>query len=281
MERQKKVAIFNDLSGFGRCSISVMLPILSVMGHQGVAIPTAILSMHTEFPYYHMVDFTDELPAYLKSFASEQICFDAVCTGFLGSERQADILQRWLSGMKGDPMIIVDPVMGDHGKCYPTIDAAIVEKMRGLVSYADVLLPNLTELCLLCEVPYPDQRPSTEFLLSCCRQLEAKGVHQIVVTGMEEERQITTFVYSAGSYAKIRNEKIGIGRPGSGDVFAAVVSGSLLSGYSLADSVRKAADFVKESMELTLQQSTPHAYGLCFEPLLKTLCDPGSEQKFT
>ena len=96
MLEQKKVAIFNDLSGFGRCSISVMLPLLSVMGHQGVAIPTAILSMHTEFPHYHLVDFTDELPAYLESFQKEGLCFDALCTGFLGNERQVQILKQYL-----------------------------------------------------------------------------------------------------------------------------------------------------------------------------------------
>ena len=272
MEKQKKVAIFNDLSGFGRCSISVILPILSVMGHQGIAIPTAILSMHTEFPHYFMKDFTQELPAYLKSFEQEQILFDAVCTGFLGSEQQADLLIHWLRALPSSTKIIVDPVMGDHGCRYPTINEAIVTKMKEIVPYAQVLLPNLTELCLLCDQPYPGQKPSISFLLACCEQLKHKGVNQIVVTGMEEGDQMCTFVYENGNYTEIYNEKIGFGRPGSGDVFAAVVSGALLEGKTLTESVEMAAVFVKESMELTLKQATPHAYGLCFEPLLKTLC---------
>lgn len=271
MERQKKVAIFNDLSGFGRCSISVMLPILSVMGHQGVAIPTAILSMHTEFPHYYMRDFTKDLPAYLQSFTQEKITFDAICTGFLGSEQQADLLIDWLKQANTGTMIIVDPVMGDHGHCYPTIDAAIVQKMKTIIPYAQVVLPNLTELCLLCDEDYPSQRPSAAFLCRCCEQLCAQGVRQVVVTGMEEGEQMCTFIYEQGKYTEVYNPKVGIGRPGSGDVFAAVVSGALLQGKSLKESVTMAAMFVKESMELTLQQQTPHAYGLCFEPLLHTL----------
>ena len=130
MLEQKKVAIFNDLSGFGRCSISVMLPLLSVMGHQGVAIPTAILSMHTEFPHYHLVDFTDELPAYLESFQKEGLCFDALCTGFLGNERQVQILKQYLKHADKKMKVIMDPVMGDHGRCYPTIEPSIIEKMK-------------------------------------------------------------------------------------------------------------------------------------------------------
>lgn len=271
MERQKKAAIFNDLSGFGRCSISVMLPILSAMGHQGVAIPTAILSMHTEFSHYHMVDFTEELPAYLESFAKEQLSFDAVCTGFLSNERQAEILRRWLATMPQETKIIVDPVMGDHGNCYPTISKAIVEQMKEIVPSAHVLLPNLTELCLLCDEPYPFDQPSSAFLRRCCQRLEKQGVHQIVVTGMEEGTRMHTLVYEYGNTVYISHDKVGVGRPGSGDVFAAVVSGMLLQGKSLEQSVRKAAFFVKACMEETLRQHTPHAYCLCFEPLLKML----------
>lgn len=273
MLEQKKVAIFNDLSGFGRCSISVMLPLLSVMGHQGVAIPTAILSMHTEFPHYHLVDFTDELPAYLESFQKEGLCFDALCTGFLGNERQVQILKQYLKHADKQMKVIMDPVMGDHGRCYPTIEPAIIEKMKELVQEAHVLLPNLTELCLLCDQEYPEQMPDDAFLLDCCRQLEAKGPSQIVVTGMEQDGRMCTWVYGKGSVQKVWNRKIGNGRPGSGDVFAAVVSGSLLRGDSLVDSVQRAADFVGDSMELTLQMKTPHAYGLCFEPLLHRLMD--------
>ena len=148
----------------------------------------------------------------------------------------------------------------------------IETKMKEIIPHAQVLLPNLTELCLLCDQPYPQSKPSVSFLLDCCEQLCRKGVQQIVVTGMEEEEQMCSFVYENGKYTEVYNKKVGFGRPGSGDVFAAVVSGALLEGKPLTDSVKMAAMFVKESMELTLQQDTPHAYGLCFEPLLKTLC---------
>ena len=152
-------------------------------------------------------------------------------------------------------------------------DKELCEKMKELVQEAHVLLPNLTELCLLCDQEYPEQMPDDAFLLDCCRQLEAKGPSQIVVTGMEQDGRMCTWVYEKGSVQKVWNRKIGNGRPGSGDVFAAVVSGSLLRGDSLVDSVQRAADFVGDSMELTLQMKTPHAYGLCFEPLLHRLMD--------
>ena len=146
---QKQAAIFNDLSGFGRCSISVILPILSAMGHQGVAIPTAVLSMHTEFPHYHMIDLSDQLPAYLESYRKEGLRFDALCTGFLSNPTQAQIARSCLQLLKEDALVLIDPVLGDGGRPYPTITKEIITQMRSLASEAGVLLPNLTELCLL------------------------------------------------------------------------------------------------------------------------------------
>ena len=113
---QKQAAIFNDLSGFGRCSISVILPILSAMGHQGVAIPTAVLSMHTEFPHYHMIDLSDQLPAYLESYRKEGLRFDALCTGFLSNPTQAQIVRSCLRLLKEDALVLIDPVLGDGGR---------------------------------------------------------------------------------------------------------------------------------------------------------------------
>lgn len=267
---QKKVAIFNDMSGFGRCSISVMLPILSAMGHQGVAIPTAVLSMHTEFPHFFMKDFTVELPAYLHSFQQEGIRFDAICTGFLGKEEQARILRDYLK--KDRPsFVLVDPVMGDHGRCYPTISEPIIAQFRGLAAEADLLLPNVTELCLLNEMAYPQGQPSLSFLQTCCERLAQKGAKRIVVTGIEQDDRILNFIYDEGKVQEVWNRKVSEGRPGSGDVFAAVVAGALLQGKSLYNAVEQAAHFVMHCMEQTQREQTPHAYGLCFEPLLAEL----------
>ena len=192
---QKQAAIFNDLSGFGRCSISVILPILSAMGHQGVAIPTAVLSMHTEFPHYHMIDLSDQLPAYLESYRKEGLRFDALCTGFLSNPTQAQIARSCLQLLKEDALVLIDPVLGDGGRPYPTITKEIITQMRSLASEAGVLLPNLTELCLLCGRPYPDAFPSRDFLLSCCEELCAAGTRNVVVSGLELDGRCCSFIF--------------------------------------------------------------------------------------
>lgn len=268
---QKQAAIFNDLSGFGRCSISVILPILSAMGHQGVAIPTAVLSMHTEFPHYQMTDLSANLPAYLESYHQEGLRFDALCTGFLSDPAQAKIARSCLRLLKEDALVLMDPVLGDGGRPYPTITAEIIQEMRMLADDAGVLLPNLTELCLLCGKPYPDAFPSREFLISCCESLCARGTQRVVVSGLEADGRCCSFIYADKTGMEVWNEKVGEGRPGSGDVFAAVIAGCLLRGEGLRDSVEQAAHFVERAMRRTLQENTPHAWGLCFEPLLGEL----------
>ena len=268
---QKQAAIFNDLSGFGRCSISVILPILSAMGHQGVAIPTAVLSMHTEFPHYHMIDLSDQLPAYLESYRKEGLRFDALCTGFLSNPTQAQIARSCLQLLKEDALVLIDPVLGDGGRPYPTITKEIITQMRSLASEAGVLLPNLTELCLLCGRPYPDAFPSRDFLLSCCEELCAAGTRTVVVSGLELDGRCCSFIYAEGKADEVWNEKVGEGRPGSGDVFAAVIAGSLLRHETLHQSVERAARFVEAAMRKTLQEQAPHAWGLCFEGLLSEL----------
>ena len=148
MPAQQKIALVNDITGFGRCSTAVMAPIVSAMTIQAVAVPTAILSAHTQFPHYYYEDFTPKMREYIQSYKDLKLEFDGIATGFLGSEEQVDIVADFIESFKKEKtMVLVDPVMGDDGILYRTYTKGMCERMRELVKYAHILTPNLTELC--------------------------------------------------------------------------------------------------------------------------------------
>ena len=146
--RQKKIAVINDMSGYGRCSLTVAIPILSAMGTQCCPVPTAILSNHTEFPVYFFDDYTDKMRDYIGKWKELGLEFDAISSGFLGSAEQIAIVLDFVESFGNDhTRIIIDPVMGDHGKLYATYTEEMCEEMKQLVSYADIVTPNMTEAC--------------------------------------------------------------------------------------------------------------------------------------
>ena len=200
MEKQKKIALINDLTGFGRCSTAVMAPIVSAMKIQAVAVPTAILSAHTQFPTYYFDDYTDRMKEYIQTYKDLKLDFDAISTGFLGSEQQVDIVLDFIRHFKTDRnFVIVDPVMGDYGKLYRTYTKEMCDKMKELVHYADIITPNLTELCTLLDAPYPENGASIEELKEMCGKLAERGPKHIVVTGIHfNQTQIANFIYNKG-----------------------------------------------------------------------------------
>ena len=200
MEKQKKIALINDLTGFGRCSTAVMAPIVSAMKIQAVAVPTAILSAHTQFPTYYFDDYTDRMKDYIQTYKDLKLDFDAISTGFLGSEQQVDIVLDFIRHFKTDRnFVIVDPVMGDYGKLYRTYTKEMCDKMKELVHYADIITPNLTELCTLLDAPYPENGASIEELKEMCGKLAERGPKHIVVTGIHfNQTQIANFIYNKG-----------------------------------------------------------------------------------
>ena len=143
---QKKIAVINDFSGFGRCSIAVALPIISAMRIQCCPLPTAIFSDHTGFDSFYMTDFTEHMEPYADEWAKLDLHFNGIATGFLGSVRQIDIVEHFLRRFDRDgTTVLVDPVMGDYGALYPTYTQELAKNMARLVRYADILTPNLTE----------------------------------------------------------------------------------------------------------------------------------------
>ncbi|RHM57688.1 pyridoxamine kinase [Mitsuokella sp. AF33-22] len=273
MKRQKRIALVNDITGFGRCSVTVELPLISAMKIQACPLPTAILSVHTGFPDHYLDDYTARMKPYMESWQRNHLDFDGICTGFLGSAEQIAIVLDFIRRFKKDgTRVMVDPVMGDYGRLYPSYTQEMCDKMRSLLQVADLVTPNLTEACQLLDIPYPENgEVSDEELQQMASSLAARGPRQIVITGLHEADTIKNFLYEDGRTAIIRSEKIGGDRSGSGDAFAAIVAASLIRGEALEPAVQRAADFISRCLAYAVELDLPWNYGLPFEEYLTEL----------
>ncbi len=275
----KRAALINDLSGIGRCSITVALPIMSALGYECAVLPTAILSNHTAFDKFTFVDFTDNMHEYMDCWQALDARFDVVYSGFLGSEHQIDITLEFMSRFGKDALKVVDPVMGDDGKIYSTCTDALLSHMRRLVKNADVITPNLTELCVLCGEKYP-QNITLDGVADLCKRLYEKGPYDIVVTGLESsvvsdcpQNKISNLVFENGKSVLVSNEKVPFLYCGTGDVFASVLCGVLANTGSLVKSVKTAADFVETCTKSTYENGGQKLFGIQFEDKMHILTE--------
>ena len=189
---QKKIAVINDFSGFGRCSIAVALPIISTLKIQCCPLPTSIFSNHTGFDSFFFDDYTDKMPLYINEWKKLGLQFDGITSGFLGSKKQIEIVTQFFKDFKTkENIIIVDPVMGDYGKIYATYTKEMCEEMKKLVQYADIITPNITELCILTGTPYQEKWKISE-LEKMTEELSKKGPEKIVVTGIVQKEFIAS-----------------------------------------------------------------------------------------
>lgn len=269
--REKRIVLINDVTGFSRCSVACQLPIISTMGIETVFVPTAILSINTYHQDYFFDDYTSKMNDYIETYKKRNIEFDGICSGFLGSEKQIDIVKDFFQYFANeDNFVLVDPVMGDHGKLYPTYNIQMQKKMRELMPYASIVTPNLTELCALIDEKYHETFDAQE-LSRMCQKLSQMGPKMIVVTGISIDDTILNFVYDHGQTYQVIVDRIGEDRSGTGDVISAVIAGSYLNGHSFLDSVKKAADFASRCIQHSVDIDAHPHLGLCFEPLLKEL----------
>lgn len=271
--RQKKIAVINDFSGFGRCSIAVSLPIISVMKIQCCPIPTAIFSNHTGFDSFVWSDYTSRMPPYIAEWKKLGLEFEGICTGFLGSEAQIELVKGFLRDFKTTRTLsLIDPVMGDYGKLYPTYSPSLAEKMHELVEFADILTPNLTEACILTDTPY-DEQMGKAALTALCEQLAAKGPEKIVISGIQlEDDYIGNFVYCKGEPPKLlKTLRVGTNRSGTGDVFSAILAADAVNGVDFLTSVQKASDFIAKTIARSIELGLPTTDGICLEEYLAEL----------
>lgn len=269
---QKRIAVINDFCGFGRCSIAVSMPILSAMQIQCCPLPTAIFSNHTGFDSFYSVDYTQHMDAYIDEWVKLGLGFQGILTGFLGSPRQIQIVKRFLSVFRSDDTVtVIDPVMGDYGKLYPTYSPLLAQQMSALVPYADILTPNLTEACILTGTEY-DPGMGEEALTRICKALSDMGPKKIVISGLERGDSLENFVFETGKQSQvIRESKVGPCRSGTGDVFSSIIAGDAVLGVDFADSVAHASAFVAKALRHTVALDLPKTDGICFEQFLKEI----------
>ena len=270
---QKKAAVINDFSSFGRCSIAVALPILSAMKIQCCPVPTSMFTNHTGFDSYYWTDCTAHMPRYAEEWEKLELRFDAISTGFLGSVDQIHIVRDFLHRFKGEnTVVVVDPVMGDYGQLYPTYSPELARAMGELVEYADIMTPNLTELCVLTRTPYRDHFSRDE-LYGMCSRLSSAGPEKIVVSGIVlDGHTLGNFVFQRGQGARmLTREKIGPYRSGTGDVFASIITGCAVRGMDLLESVELASDYITKTIRRTVELDIPTTDGICIEEYLTDL----------
>ncbi len=270
---QNKIAIINDISGYGRCSITVALPVISACGIQCCPLPTSIFSAHTGYPEYFFEDFTDSMQPYIDKWKALNLHFDGILTGFLGSERQIEIVDRFLNDFTDkNTCVIIDPVMGDEGKRYATYTDGMCRRMRELVKHAYILTPNLTEACILTDTPYEPENFTGSDYLRMSERLISLGAQKIVITGIDSGTMISNYVYEKEKAPRmIRRKRAGKSRPGTGDLFSSIIAADCLNGIDFASSVARASDFVRDSIRITEDYDIDQQNGVCFEKLLTRL----------
>ena len=263
----KHILTVQDLSCVGRCSITVALPVLSAMGHQCSVLPTAVLSTHTAFPRPEVEELTDDLPAFARHWQENGIVFDALSVGYLSDPGQAAIVAEIVKSL-GAPLVL-DPVMGDHGRLYSRITPEHIGALRGLAARAEVLLPNLTEAAALTGLPYREQ-VDRAYLEALTEGLLALGAKAAVITGVHLRDNAIGYYGrdEKGRGFSYQGALIPRQFHGTGDLFAAVLAGELLRGADLEAAARQAAEFVRACVENT-EKVTP--MGVEFEKQLYRL----------
>lgn len=276
--RQKKAAIISDMSGFGRCAITVALPIISKLKVQCCPVPTAILSNHTAYPSFYFDDYTGRMEDYIDEWRKLGLKFDGIGTGFLGSRRQIEIVRKFIRDFRGeDAVVMVDPIMGDNGKAYATYTQEMCREMKNLTACADIVTPNLTEACILTDREYHEGTWTIAELRSMAEQIGETGPGKVVITGIPLGSYIGNFCYEKEEdkegvkWALRKTKRVGETRCGTGDIFASVILADAVNGVNLVKSVEKAAGFIKDCIRESIKMEVPLTDGVCFEEVLDKL----------
>lgn len=268
----KKILTIQDISCVGQCSLTVALPILSACGMETCIIPSAVLSTHTAgFTGFTFRDLTDDIPKIKEHWLSENIRFEAIYTGYLGSTRQIDYVMDIMNTLgTPDAKNIVDPAMADNGKLYPAFDAAYVEEMKKLCAAADYILPNITEACFLTDSEYRENYDEA-YIKELLTKITAHDQQTVVLTGVGYRPGKTgVVVFQNNEYRYYEHELISKGCHGTGDVYASAFVGALQNGKSTFEAARIAADYTVLCIKHT-QGDSSHWYGVKFEEKLPDL----------
>ena len=269
----QRVAAIHDISGFGKCSMTVVLPILSAAGIEVVCMPTAVLSTHTGgFEGFTYRDLTEDLPAITEHWKSLDLHFSSIYSGFLGSPEQVDIVSNFMDTFNSDnTLVYVDPVMADEGELYSVFDDHMVDKMRELCEKADLLLPNITEACFLLKQPYQHGPYTRDYIEKLVRGLSDMGPEKVVLTGVyfdNEKLGAACYDRAEDKVEYAFSEKVPGQFHGTGDIFGSFCLAALLNGKSLLDSTQFAVDLTTDCILRTVARETKRREGVEFEGVL-------------
>lgn len=272
----KKIATINDLSGFGKCSLGVAMPIISTMGVQCCPLTTGVFSNQTGYPSYRSVDFTEYMEDFIAEWKKLDAHFDGIITGFIPNSRQGQIISSFIDRFKEDgTIVLVDPIMGDNGVLYPCYDKDSINAVKELVKKADIITPNLTELCCLANEDYNSisSLPIKILVEKVADMSKALGM-SVVTTGIAVEDEIVTTVYTDNDMQIVKCKKIGGSFSGTGDILASIVGAGVVNGMSIIDATRLAGQFITDSIKQTIKDTNGEynpADGIHFESQLHSL----------
>ncbi len=269
-----KILTIQDISCVGQCSLTVALPIISACGVEACVLPSAVLSTHTGgFTGFTFRDLTEDMPAIKDHWVKENIKFDAIYTGYLGSTKQIDYVADIFEATAAKNCVkVVDPAMADHGKLYVGFDAPFVEAMKVLCGKADYILPNLTEACFLTETEYRTEYDRA-YIDELLEKLASLGCKNIIFTGVSYQPDTTgVVIYENGQYTYYEHSKQQGSCHGTGDIYASAFVGALVRGKTACESAKIAADYTVECIKRTAQEEN-HWYGAAFEPVLMKLIE--------
>lgn len=276
MQNLLKCAVINDLSGFGRCSLTVALPVISALGIQACPVPTAILSNHTGYSDFYFEDYSDRMKPYYDKWEALNLHFNSIYTGFLGSEKQVSLILDFICKFKKeDTLLFVDPVMGDNGKRYTTCDENLCSRMRELVARADIITPNLTEACILSDTPYIEEvTPDLhDKIFEIAEKLLALGPKTVVITGIRTDGIMYNFVRDRKNDERFYTSSPFVAREycGTGDLFASLLCGYLTLGVPHKEALEKTQNILTKALTHSHNMGVSPLDGVAFEPFLKEL----------
>lgn len=274
----KKIAVIGDISGFGRCSLTASIPVISSLGIECCPFPTAVLSAQTGYSSYHFIDLTSEFTAYENEWEKLGCKFDGILTGYIASPAQADLITSFIKKFKSDStVLVVDPVMADDGKIYGTYSNELCEKVSEISASADIITPNLTELCILTGenynsvISHKDTDYYLDFIESVAKRLISPTLKSVIVTGVLYNGEIYNILWENGSCYRVKSKVFGGSYSGTGDLFASVICAKAVNNIPLRSAVEVAAKFLEKSIEDTFREGTDRNAGVNFQKYLEVL----------
>lgn len=265
----KRVVTIQDISCFGKCSLTVALPIISAMGVEAAILPTAVLSTHTGgFKNFTFRDLSEDIPKIFNHWKEENINFDAIYTGYLGSFEQIDQMKDFIDKRPSGTLAFVDPAMADNGKLYTGFTPEFARHMGTLCAKADIIVPNLTEASFMLGIDYVESGYDKAYIEDVLKKLTALGAKKAVLTGVsfnDKELGFAMYDSETDEFAYYFNEKIDAKFHGTGDIFSSTCVGALMRGKTLYEALQIAADYTVECIKITMPDKENHWYGVKFE----------------